>query len=75
MGYDPEFKQWNWLAMVKAKEMEAIEQAQTLTEPATASAKPAQPKEESAAQSQKLPKYCVICPPQENFAQLNSPYP
>ena len=34
MGYHPKFLQWNWLA-VKAKEVKAITQGPTFTQPAT----------------------------------------
>ena len=73
--YHPEFMQWNQLAIVKAKEVEAIEQAPTLTLPATASATPVQPMEASATQSQKSPKYCAICTPTGNFLPTEYPIP
>ena len=43
--------QWNWLAIVKAKEVEAIKQTPMPTQPTTASVTPAQPTEASASQS------------------------
>ena len=71
MGHHLEFMQQNWLAIVKTKEAEAIEQAPTLTQPAAASSTLAQPAKASAApllatqpsasQSQKSPKYCATC--------------
>ena len=69
MGYHPEIMHQNWLA-IKVKEVEAIEQAPTCTQTATASvtftqptaatAAPAQPMKTSPTQSQKSTKYCAI---------------
>ena len=73
VGYQPEFIQLNWLAILKVKETEAVEQTPTftqpiaasvvLTKPTPASAAPAQPMEALAAQCQKPPIYCTICTP------------
>ena len=69
VGYHPEFMQWNWLAIVKAKEAEVVEQVPTFTQPATtlvipaASSAPVQPMKAFPTQSQRSPRYCAICTP------------
>ena len=75
VGYHPEFIQWNWLAIDKAKEVEAVEQAPTPTKPAAASAAPVQPMETLPNQCQKSPKYCAICAPTGTLCPTEYPMP
>ena len=64
VGKHPRFLQRNWLAMVRAKEVEATKQAPTYTQPpkasATASAAQSSATQTSVTQST---LYCAICIP------------